>query len=271
MTAKKILIVEDEKHNLIILERILTSQGYDITAVTNGEDALALVEPEAFDVAILDLNLGYGISGMEVLSHFRQHAPDTSILLLTGNGTLETAVEALRQGAHDYLLKPARSKDIQASIQRGLEKRQKQLEQRKREAVLSQLEQSLEESLNRLRSTAVGSTAVQPDEAETQTGRYLVQGNIEVDLPRHRITINGRPLDLSLTEYALLVYLIAQAPRIIPPQELVRQIQGYAVEQDEASAVTRTHIYRLRQKIKVITPQKQIIRTVRGVGYTVDI
>ena len=82
----------------LILERILSLQGYDITAVTSGEDALPLIQPDAFDVAILDLNLGHGMSGMEVLAHFREEAPDTSILLLTGNGTLETAVEALRQG-----------------------------------------------------------------------------------------------------------------------------------------------------------------------------
>jgi DNA-binding response OmpR family regulator len=266
MTAEKILIVEDEKHNLLILDRILSIQGYQITAVNSGEDALPLIEPDAFDVAILDVNLGHGIDGMEVLAYFREHAPDTSILLLTGNGTLETAVEALRQGAHDYLLKPAKTKEIQASIQRALEKRQKQRQQRKREMVLSQLEQNLEASLKQLRGTSAESNTIE----EIHADRFLIQGNIEVDLPRHRITINGQPLDLSPTEYALLVYLIAESPRVIPPQELVRQIQGYNVEQDEASAVTRTHVYRLRQKIESIAPKQEIIRTVRGVGYTIE-
>ncbi len=268
MTAGKILIVEDEKHNLIILERLLSLEGYDITSVSNGEDALALSDPGGFDVAILDVNLGHGIGGMEVLAHFREHAPDTSILLLTGNGTLETAVEALRQGAHDYLLKPAKAKEIHASVRRGLEKRRKRKEQRKREAILLQLEQNLEESLNRLRGTTTETKAIESEERE---GQYLVQGNIEVNLPRHRIKINGRELDLSRTEYALLVYLIAEAPRIIGPQELVRQIQGYAVAQEEASAVTRTHIYRLRQKIDAVAPGQNVVRTVRGVGYTVDL
>jgi DNA-binding response OmpR family regulator len=227
---------------------------------------------------------------MEVLAHFRENAPDTIIILLTGNGTLETAVEALRQGAHDYLIKPAKSKEIQASIQRGLEKRQKQLEQRRREVVLSQLEKNLEDSLNKLRGSEnnpvrrlngdKGSVENQNADKPGDTnpvkvesgadGRFLAWEKIKVDLLRRQITVDGFSLDLSPTEYDLFLYLIKEAPRIVGSKELVRQILGYEIDQDEASGVIRTHIYRLRQKIKVVVPEKNIIQTARGVGYAVD-
>ena len=270
MTSEKILIVEDEKNILFFLEHMLAKQGYQITTVTSGEAALDLIQPQRFDLALLDLNLGQGISGMDVLGRFRDQSPETSIILLTGNATLETAIEALRQGAHDYLLKPAPAEEIRKSVRTGLEKRKEQQQSQERESVLSQLEQNLEDGLKKLRGTAVTppSAFIQP--AKQEPGRYLHVGAIEVDLPRHQITINGRPLDLSPTEYDLLLYLLQESPRIIPAQELVRQIQGYALEQDEAGNITRTHIYRLRQKIKAIAPTHQPIRTVRGIGYTID-
>ena len=290
MASEKILVVEDERHNLLVLERILALQGYEISAFSNGEDVLAFPSPEIFEVAILDLNLGRGLSGMDVLAHLRQNAPDTMIILLTGNGTLETAVEALRQGAHDYLIKPAKSKEIQASIEKGLKKRQKQLTQRKREAVLSQLEKNLEESLNKLRETDVETVGTSNGEKKLTEGhgeggtksgktvrvelesdaRFLTWKEIRVDLLRRQISVDGHALDLSPTEYDLFLYLIKEAPRIVSPMELVRQIQGYDADQDEASGVIRTHIYRLRQKIKAVLPERNIIQTARGVGYAVE-
>lgn len=289
MASEKILVVEDERHNLIALERILAFHGYEITAISNGEDAIAFPKPELFEVAILDLNLGRGIDGMEVLAHFRENAPDTIIILLTGNGTLETAVEALRQGAHDYLIKPARSSEIQASIQRGLEKRQKLLEHRKREVVFGQLEKNLEDSLNKLRGSE-GNSAGKPygdnslgDNPNGDTtgsynppnvefgpeGRYLTWNNIKVDLLRRHITVEANPLALSPTEYDLFLYLIKEAPRIVEPRELILEILGYDSDDEEASGVIRTHIYRLRQKINAVVPGNTIILTARGVGYGV--
>lgn len=293
MASGKILIVEDERHNLIILERILTFQGYQVSSVSSGEEALALTNPALFEVAILDLNLGRGLSGMDVLAHFRKNSPDTIIILLTGNGTLETAVEALRLGAHDYLIKPARSQEIKDSIERGLQIRKERIEQRKREAIFNQLEKNMEESLFKLRGEELNgptfkiqgtkgktdkqaeSSSARPDQSKAQQSeleneqRYLNWGVIQVDILRRQLTINGRPLNLSPTEYSLIIYLVSEAPRIVPPQELVLQIQGYAIDQEEASPVIRTHIYRLRNKIRAVEPDKEFIKTIRGVGYTI--
>jgi DNA-binding response OmpR family regulator len=275
MTTEQILIVEDDTNILFFLERMLSNQGYRVTGVSSGEAALRLIQPGKFDLAILDLNLGQGISGMDVLARFRSDSADTIIILLTGNGTLETAIESLRQGAHDYLLKPAMAEEIRKSVRAGLEKRRQMQQQRERETVLNQLEQNLEDSLKKLRGTAPAIANTNgPQESQSQTedaGRYLQHGNLLVDLPRRVVTIDGRPVDLSPTEFDLLLYLLQEVPRIVPPQELVRQIQGYNLEESEAGNITRTHIYRLRQKLKDVAPSTPVIRTVRGIGYTIDL
>lgn len=273
MTTENILVVEDDTNILFFLERMLSNQGYQITGVSSGEAALPLIQPGKFDLAILDLNLGQGISGMDVLARFRSDSADTIIILLTGNGTLETAIESLRQGAHDYLLKPAMADEIRESVRAGLEKRRQKLQQRERETVLNQLEQNLEDSLKKLRGTvepSANGSLEEPPQPDNE-GRYLVCGQLQVDLPRRIVTIDGRPVDLSPTEYDLLLYLLQQIPRIVTPQELVRHIQGYNLEESEAGTITRTHIYRLRQKIKEVAPSTPVIRTVRGVGYTIDL
>lgn len=277
MTTEHILIVEDDTNILFFLERMLSNQGYRVTGVSSGEAALPLIQQGKFDLAILDLNLGHGIGGMDVLARFRSDSADTSIILLTGNATLETAIESLRQGAHDYLLKPAMAEEIRKSVRAGLEKRRQMQQQREREMVLSQLEQNLEDSLKKLRGTATavpnsnGPRETEPQPHSDDDGRYLQRGNLQVDLPRRVMMIDGRVIDLSATEYDLLLYLLQEVPRIVPPQELVRQIQGYNLEESEAGTITRTHIYRLRQKIKEVAPSTPVIRTVRGVGYTIDL
>ncbi|MBU0702680.1 MAG: helix-turn-helix domain-containing protein, partial [Chloroflexi bacterium] len=72
------------------------------------------------------------------------------------------------------------------------------------------------------------------------------------------------------TEFDLLAYLVSEAPRVVSPQELVREVQGYESEPWEARDTVRYHIYRIRQKMKVGTESKSVIRTVRGVGYTIE-
>jgi DNA-binding response OmpR family regulator len=90
-----------------------------------------------------------------------------------------------------------------------------------------------------------------------------------VDLARHLITLDGQLLELSPTEFDLLAYLVSQVPRVVPPQELVREVQGYQSEPWEASETVRYHVYRLRYKMKEATGRADIIRTVRGVGYSI--
>ena len=261
-----ILVVDDEANIRASLEEILTRDGHHVVTVESGEAAVAQFTTQKFDLALIDLKLA-GIGGIEVLAALRRHSPDTVAIVLTAHASLETAVEALRKGAHDYLFKPCRPSELRESIRRGLLNRQ-ETQQLK---LLRQIEQ-MSNNLEDIRATVLGQVeksprpAIQPPERQH---RFLQRGGLIVDLLRHVITIDGHLLDLSPTEFDLLACMIRKAPRVISPQELVRDVQGYESEQWEASETVRQHIYRIRQKIRETTGRTNVIHTVRGVGYTI--
>ena len=108
MSTARILVVDDESSIRLFLEETLTNDGHQVVSAVSGEEALVLIAEQSFDLALLDLNLT-GIGGMEVLAALRRQSPDTVVIILTAHASLETAVEALRQGAHDYLFKPCKT------------------------------------------------------------------------------------------------------------------------------------------------------------------
>jgi DNA-binding response OmpR family regulator len=282
--SANILVVDDENSIRFFLEELLERDGHRVTSVDSGEAALAHIETEEFDLALIDLKL-QGISGTKVLKVLHKKWPDTVVIMLTGHGSLESAVEALRQGAHDYLFKPCKTVELRESIRVGLMNRHQQ--QRQRE-LLWQLEQHLSNSLAGVRATIEETTPPptrhvrapnpQPDvvppvmtrEPAMEQNRFLQCSGLIVDLTRHVITVNDNLLELSPTEFDLLAYLLSESPRVVPPQELVREAQGYTIEPWEARDIIRYHIYRIRQKIKEVTGRTDIISTVRGVGYTIS-
>jgi DNA-binding NarL/FixJ family response regulator len=152
MSAAKILVMDDELTIRLFLEKTLTRDGHEVVTAASGEETLALIAGQSFELALLDLKLK-GVGGMEVLAALREQAPDTVVIILTAQATVETAVEALRQGAHDYLFKPCQTFELRASIQRGLVKRQQTLQQR---AFLQQLEHDLVNDLETVRATISG-------------------------------------------------------------------------------------------------------------------
>ena len=106
--AAKILVVDDEASIRFFLREVLERDGHIVTPVDSGEAALQYAQAENFDLALIDLRLP-GMDGMQVLKTLRQTSPNTAIIVLTAHASLETAVEALRQGAHDYLFKPCKT------------------------------------------------------------------------------------------------------------------------------------------------------------------
>jgi DNA-binding response OmpR family regulator len=264
----KILVVDDEIGVRFFLEETLTRDGYQVTAVESGEAALECIVTQEFDLALLDLKMK-GVGGIEVLVTLRQQSPDTAVIVLTGHGSLETAVEALRQGAHDYLFKPCKTVELRESVRTGLLKRRRERRQRE---LLAQLEHSMSNHLEEIRAAVVehppAPSFLSPKPVAEQA-RFLQRGGLIVDFMRHIVTLSGRLLELSPTEFGLLAYLISEAPRVISPQELVREVQGYESEPWEARDLVRYHVYRIRRKIKAVTGRADVIRTVRGVGYTI--
>jgi DNA-binding response OmpR family regulator len=279
MPTSSILVVEDELSIRLYLQETLVNDGHEVVTVASGEEALEVITRQEFDLALLDLMLG-GITGMEVLAALHRQAPDTIVIILTAHGSLESAVEALRQGAHDYLFKPCKTVQLRESIRQGLLKRQRQLYQRR---VLHQLERHLADELNNLRVTLSGSSTsplpidVEPlslpslevDKPAAEQGRFLQYGSLIVDPSQHVITLDGHLLELSPTEFDVLAYLVSAVPRVVSPQELIREVQGYASDLWEARDMIRQHVYNIRQKIKEATGRTDVIKNVRGIGYTV--
>ncbi len=267
MAQAKILVVDDEPNIRFFLERVLTRDGYEVTAVASGEEALALMADQDFDLAMLDLKLKH-INGMQVLRQLRQDFPNLAVIILTGYATLDTAVEALRHGAHDYLFKPAKTMQVRESVRSALVKRRRELRQQK---LLSSLEQNLTASLEEIRANAleVESSLADFDAEAREEGRFIQRGNWVVDFMRHVITFEGELVELTPTEFDLLVYMISESPRVISPPELVSEAQGYECEPWEAGDIVRYHIHNIRGKIEKATGRTNIVRNVRGVGYTV--
>ncbi|MBN1873812.1 MAG: response regulator [Anaerolineae bacterium] len=132
MTAARILVVDDEPGVRYFVTESLSDNDYQVMAVEDGESALDLIASQKFNLVILDLQMG-DVGGLDVLAALRQQSPDTVTIVLTAHGSLETAIEALRQGAYDYLLKPCDPDGLRQSVLRGLDKWR--LEQQKREGI----------------------------------------------------------------------------------------------------------------------------------------
>ena len=116
----RILVVDDEAAERITLGEVLRLEGYQVTLAASGEEALALARAaeEPYELAILDLRLP-GADGLQVLEGIRQLSPETVAILITGYGTLETAVQALRKGAFDFLLKPCPVDEVLKAAETG--------------------------------------------------------------------------------------------------------------------------------------------------------
>lgn len=101
----KILLIEDEKITRISLTETLTDEGYEVMAAETGSEGLLLLKGHVFDVVVTDLRLPK-MSGIDILKFIRQQSPETRVIVITAFATVETAIEALKQGAYDYLVKP---------------------------------------------------------------------------------------------------------------------------------------------------------------------
>lgn len=121
MARKSILVVDDEKSQREILEMILSSEGYDVTTASSGEAALKLARERRFDLALTDLKM-IGMDGIELLQHLLTYDSSIIVILLTAHGSIDSAKEALRRGAYEYLQKPYDRDALLSIIRRALSK-----------------------------------------------------------------------------------------------------------------------------------------------------
>jgi DNA-binding NtrC family response regulator len=121
MSRKSILVVDDEKSQREILEMILSGEGYDVTTASSGEAAMKFVESRRFDLVLTDLKMT-GMSGLDLLKELTNFDKSIIVILLTAHGSVDSAVDALRLGAFDYLQKPYDSEKLLETVSRALKK-----------------------------------------------------------------------------------------------------------------------------------------------------
>jgi signal transduction histidine kinase len=117
----RVLVVDDEETVTVTLQGILELDGYSVTASTSGEIALELIRTHPFEVVLTDLRMD-GVDGLDLLRELHTISPDSVAIVLTGYGSLDSAVQALREGAYDYLVKPCDILEMRTTVARGLER-----------------------------------------------------------------------------------------------------------------------------------------------------
>ncbi len=132
----RILIVDDEKITLRNLEHILKKEGYTVKTTTSGQNALRLLNREIYDLVLTDLKMER-VDGMQILKRTKEISPDTEVIMITGYATVETAIEAIRQGAYHYLPKPVNVAELKVLVGKALEKSAMQKEIRSLKKQLS--------------------------------------------------------------------------------------------------------------------------------------
>jgi len=118
--AERILIVDDDQENRELLTEALSPKGYAVVTASSGEEACQRAEEQEFGLVVSDIQMG-AVSGIELLKWFRKQFPDVPIVLLTAFGSVETAIEAMKHGAFDYLTKPVNLDEMYVIVERALE------------------------------------------------------------------------------------------------------------------------------------------------------
>lgn len=219
-----ILIVEDEVSIRNIAKTYLEQEHFRVTCTDNGPDALEFAQQHRPDLIILDLNLP-GMDGMEVIARLRERS-DVYILVLTARTEESDRVAGLRIGADDYLTKPFSPRELVARVQAILRRRGRS----GREAIANVL-------------------------------RFQ---HIQIDPDRHEAHAAGEPLDLTTTEYSVLLELARQAGRVLTREQLIDRVWG--MDFYGTDRVVDVYVGQVRRKLEQATGQT-LIQTVRGVGY----
>ena len=229
------LVVDDEPGIRFFVEETLHRSGHDVMSVKSGEEALETLRDTPFDMVILDLKLSGKVDGIRVLEAIRWRWPETSVIIFTAHGSLDTALQAIDHGIEKYVQKPLSPKELREIVEEVLAVREE--ERRK---------------------------------VKDERHQILRKGAFEVDEGLHRVKLGEEKLDLTPSEFNLIVHLLRNDDRVIAPEELVEVVRGYKPEDViEARQIIKWYIHRLRQKVEKDSSIPEYILNVRGVGYRI--
>lgn len=257
----RILVVEDSDALRDWLTRVLHRAGYTITQAADGEEALALLRQtgeyrEPFDVVISDIMMGK-VDGVQVTQAARNQAEPPEVILLTSQGSLDTATQAVRLGAFDYLPKPVQPPVLLARVAAAIERRAEQLRQAGEAAAW----RAVAEVVGKVQP---GDTAVVAA-AEVKIARYRTVGRLQIDTQRRELWFDTQRISVTPIEYTIMASLAETAGAVFSYGELVQRTHAIALSEREAYGLLRTHVRNLRHKI-----ERSYLVSVRGVGYTLD-
>ena len=220
-----VLVVEDELKIRELVRRYLEREGLAVLTTGSGAEALTMLETQSVDLIVLDLNLP-DVSGETIAAEVRARGA-IPILMLTAKSTEADRIRGLELGADDYLTKPFSPRELVLRVM----------------AVL-----------RRSRSTAIADAIV-----------AFGGGALVIDEDRHDVTVRGHPVELTPTEWALLVALTGTPGRVFSRAELINRVRGY--EFDGYERTVDSHVKNLRRKIELDPHEPAIVETVLGAGY----
>jgi DNA-binding response OmpR family regulator len=205
------------------------------------------------------------MDGVTLLSEIRKVYAEMPVFLLTAHGALCTAIEAIRNGANDYILKPVNPVDLLHRIEAVMQKVGKQKRRQEIELRLDCLIQELQRIDAPQQKSANASHLVEGSAHENQ--KFLERGNLRIYLANRKAFLEGNELDLPPSAFDYLVCLARRAPQPVSYEDLTLEVQGYRLGRNEARQIARWQIYQLRQAIESDADQPQYVLNQRGFGY----
>lgn len=230
----KILVIDDEPSVMTLLQYNLEQAGFEVIAAMDGEEGKRLAETQSPDLILLDLMLPK-LDGMEVCKQLRQKKIITPIVILTAKDQELDKILALELGADDYMVKPFSPREVIARIR----------------------------AINR-RTNFQTATANDIKIEETK----IVIGEITIYPKEFEAYFKGNPIELTLKEFELLVYLAKNKGRVQSREALLNAVWKHDFSSD--SRILDVHISHLREKMKEETKRPVYIKTFRGVGYKLE-
>ena len=256
-----ILIIDDEATLRQTLARILQRAGFAVTTAAGGREGLELIRQQSFDLVYMDIRMP-DISGLEILKSIHNDLPELPVILFTAQPDLHSAVDALRSGASDYLLKPLKPADIIERTNALFAK----LERERRKKELQAQIQALQNDLRNLEMAEKKEPGAAEPAAETDE-RYLKRGKLSLDLHTRRVIVKDRVVNIPPTAFDYLLALARHAPNIVDYKTLVAEAQGYEADMREAQELTKWHIHHIREVLEADVRNPEYVINVRGKGY----
>ncbi len=253
----RLLIVDDSRSVRETLAASLETVGYEVLTAASGEEAFEHLRSSPIDLALLDLRLPE-MSGIEILQFINNESPDTRVIIITGHGSLDTAIEALRAGAIDYLIKPIDVDQVFLSIRRALSDK----ENLSRKKIL--IEQLLN-SVDQLKDIE----GIRREELPARRVVSLPTGLL-VDFERREIWRGDERVHLTPSESKLLSIFVENRGQVLGHRDLVFLLQGLDVSEMEAPEILRPMVSRLRKKMAVFHGLDSWVSNIRGTGYLFD-